>query len=81
MFNFLASIKTDYACAQIESIEAHIEKLQEYIRKCDQKIHNEMRDRDHYDEQITKAMEKRLDLIEMMDEASTSPITKTHQLA
>ena len=80
MFNFLASIQNDYTCAQISSIDEQIKKLRNDIRKCDQKIHDEQRDRDHYDEQITKAMEKRLDLIEIMDEAST-PSIKNHQLA
>lgn len=81
MFNFLSSIKNDYNCAQIQSIEDHIKKLKGFISKCDQKIHDEMRDRDHYDDQITKAMEKRLDLIEMMDEAGTSSISNQHKLA
>jgi len=72
MFKFLSSIKCDYTCAQISSVEERIVKLEEYIKECKQRSYDLEREMDHYEDQLTKAMEKRLDLFDKMDAAATT---------
>lgn len=82
MFNFLSSIRHDYVCCQIESVEKRINDIEAYIKECDESIYNLRREKDHYEEVLIKEMEKRLDLIEIMDAApTTSTIKQTHKLA
>lgn len=82
MFNFLSSIKADFTNAQIAAIEDRIVKLSEYIKECNERARELEREIDHYEDQLIKAMEKRLDLIEIMDAApTTSTIKNTQKLA
>jgi len=77
MLNFLSSIRHDYTCAQIEAVEDRISKLNTYIKECKERMYELDREMDHYEDQLTKSMEKRLDLIETMD-AIEATSTRTH---
>lgn len=78
MFNFLASIRADFTSAQIDAVEDRITKLKMYITECKERMHDLEREQDHYEDQLIKAMEKRLDLIETM-EATPIASTQTSQ--
>jgi uncharacterized coiled-coil DUF342 family protein len=82
MFNFLSSIRVDFTNAQIASTEERIDTLNKYIKECKERAYDLEREIDHYEDQLVKSMEKRLDLIDMMEVAPTTSITKqTHKLA
>jgi uncharacterized coiled-coil DUF342 family protein len=82
MFNFLSSIRVDFTNAQIASTEERIDTLNKYIKECKERAYDLEREIDHYEDQLVKSMEKRLDLIDMMEAAPTTSITKqTHKLA
>ncbi len=79
MFNFLSSIRADFTNAQIASVEERIENLNTYIRECKDRKYDLDREIDHYENQLIKSMEKRLDLIEIMEAAPTASTIKTTQ--
>jgi hypothetical protein len=76
---FLSSIRHDYSCAQIAATEERINTIEEYISECKARMYELDREINMYEDQLVKTMEKRLDLIEMMDAAESAPITKTTQ--
>lgn len=82
MFNFLSSIRSDFTNAQIDAVEERIIKLNEYIAECKERARELDREQDRYEDALIKAMEKRLDLIETMEAATTAPTVKhQHKLA
>jgi chromosome segregation ATPase len=76
---FLSSIRHDYSCAQIAATEERISTLEEYISECKTRMRDLDREIDMYEDQLLKTMEKRLDLIELMDATDNAPIPKTTQ--
>jgi len=81
MFNFLSSIRADFTNAQIAATEERIIKLEQYIAECKERARELDREQDHYEDQLIKAMEKRLDLIEMMEAAPTASTQTSQKLA
>ncbi len=79
MFKFISSIRHDFTCAQISSVEERIDNLNAYIREAKDRKYDLEREIDHYEDQLVKSMEKRLHLIELMEAAPTSSIIKTTQ--